>query len=116
VLSLFDKFLKYTTTFESDSDDKSGGSETYDSADDATPNACGEGPKPVKLEAAFALLACDFAVRLLMVGSEELGGLWGSCGRCSRSRKSSDASQSLLELGVDVGAGGLGDVAELKSL
>jgi hypothetical protein len=77
VLSLFDRFLKYTTTFESDSDDRSGGSETYESADEATPNACGEVPKPVKLEAAFALLACDFAVRLLMVGLEGPGGLCG---------------------------------------
>lgn len=74
VLSLFDKFLKYTTTFGSDSDDRSGGSETYERADEATPNACGEAPKPVKLEAAFALLACDLAVRLLMAGLEVSGG------------------------------------------
>jgi hypothetical protein len=51
--------------------DRSGGSETYESADDATPKAAGEeDPKAEdpNVEAALALLAPLFAARLLMAG------------------------------------------------
>lgn len=50
--------------------DRSGGSDTYDSCDDATPNAAEEDPKPEDpnvVAAARALLAL-FAARLLMAG------------------------------------------------
>lgn len=52
--------------------DRSGGSDTYESADDATPKAVdAEEPKAEdpKVEAALALLAL-FAARLLIVGWE----------------------------------------------
>jgi hypothetical protein len=70
VLSRFDRFLKYTTTFGSEIADRSGGSETYDNCDDATPNAAAdEDPKAEEpnVEAARALLAL-FAPFLLIVG------------------------------------------------
>lgn len=74
MLSRLDRFLKYTTTFGSEMPERSGGSETYDSCEETAPNTAGEElPKaedPNAVEAARALLACAFALRLLMAGFE----------------------------------------------
>ena len=54
--------------------ERSGGSETYDSCEETAPKAAEEElPKaedPNAVEAARALLACAFALRLLMAGFE----------------------------------------------
>lgn len=71
VLSRLDRFLKSTFTPASDIADRSGGSETYDSCEEAAPKAAGDDvPNAAEpnADAAFALLACAFAVRLLMAG------------------------------------------------
>lgn len=71
MLSFFDRFLKYTTTFASDMVEKSGGSVTWESCDELVPNAGVDEPKPPNaLVAARALLAWALFGRLLMV--EEL--------------------------------------------
>jgi hypothetical protein len=83
VLSRFDRFLKSTFTPASEMPERSGGSVTYESCDDATPKAAAEEPKvEPNAEAAFALLACAFAVRLLMAGlrgSETVADDWRVC-------------------------------------
>lgn len=55
--------------------DRSGGSETYESIEVLVPKAGAADPNPPNVDAARALLACDFAVRLLMAGQL---GVWQS--------------------------------------
>lgn len=68
MLSFLDKFLKYTTTFALEIEERSGGSVTWESCDELVPNAGVDAPKPEPnvLVAARALLACAFPGRLLM--------------------------------------------------